>query len=160
MAVNLDEVLAITVSGVRSEEETAVKQLIAENNLPVEDITTEKLKYFLALRKGNQILGVVGLAVANENALLRSLVVAKAFRGKGFAQKLLKAVQKFALTIGVHRLYLLTSTAETYFKRHGFEEIDRQAVPSTIQDTQEFLKLCSDEAVCLRKRITMQQNTA
>ena len=47
-------------------------------------------------------------------------------------------------------LYLLTNTAERFFTKLGFEQINRQAAPVTMQNTTEFSSLCPDSAICMR----------
>jgi amino-acid N-acetyltransferase len=52
---------------------------------------------------------------------------------------------------GIEEFYLLTTTADKFFARNGFEVIDRNKVPSSIAGTNEFDSICPATAVCMRK---------
>lgn len=152
--MDLDKILAITVSGVRAEEEQAVKNLLAQCGLVVDDITTEKLQLFLAARKGEEFIGTVGLQKFGEAGLLRSLAVSESYRGQGVGKKLLASMEKFARILDVKQLWLLTMTAADFFKHHGYAETERSQAPPPITATAEFQQHCPDSAVCMSKMIT------
>ena len=48
-------------------------------------------------------------------------------------------------------LYLLTTTAEAYFPRFGFERIERDEVPAGVQASVEFTSVCPASATAMRK---------
>ena len=148
-----DEILAITLSGVRSGEAPEVIALIKACGLITDDITDEMLRNFLVARKGDQIVGVIGLEIVGTDALLRSLAVSEQFRNQGVARMLMEAIQRYALSQRLGMLFLLTLTAETFFIERGFEPTPRDHTPAGIRGTQEFKRLCPDTAVCLRKRL-------
>jgi amino-acid N-acetyltransferase len=50
-------------------------------------------------------------------------------------------------------VYLLTTTAADYFRRRGYEPVDRDALPPAIRSTEEAARLCPASAACLRKKI-------
>ena len=149
----LNGILAITLSGVRPGEDIDVKMLLAECDLHTADLTDEMMRDFLVARKGDQIVGVIGLEVVGTDALLRSLAVAEKFRRQGVAGMLMEAIQRYARSQRLTMLYLLTLTAEAFFTRQGFEHAARDAAPAGIRATREFESLCPDTAVCMRKRI-------
>lgn len=152
--MDLDKILTVTLSGVRPEEETAVKSLIADCNLPSSDLTSEKLRHFLVARKGDAVVGAVGLEIVQPYALLRSLAVDEAYRGQGIAVQLTEAVERFARTMGVTTLYLLTLTAEELFSQCKFLKTSRDEAPESLQAMDEFKTLCPDTAVCMQKQLT------
>ena len=47
-------------------------------------------------------------------------------------------------------MYLLTTTAEDYFPRFGFEVIDRSEADERLKESAEFRGACPDSAVCMR----------
>jgi amino-acid N-acetyltransferase len=151
--MDLEKILAVTFSGVRPGEETAIKSLIADCELPEGDLTTAKLRHFVVARKGDAVIGAVGLEPFAPHALLRSLAVAKAYRGQGIATRLIKAVERHARQVGVDALCLLTMTAEGFFDHHGYRKISRASAPAPFQDTDEFKSLCPETAVCMQKKI-------
>ena len=151
--MDLDQILAVTLSGVRPEEEAAVQALLLSCDLPVSDLTSEKLRHFLVARKGDLVVGTVGLELFPPHGLLRSLAVDEAHRGQGIADKLLVAVERYARMMGVTTLVLLTLTAEEFFNRREFVKTSRSEAPAQLAGTEEFKNLCPETAVCMRKQI-------
>ena len=109
------------------------------------------MAHFLTLRDDGELIGAVGLEVFGLDALLRSLIVAPNYRGKGLGIQLVDGIEAHAHDIGVTSLYLLTTTADRFFDRHGYERIERNSVPEAIGATTEFVSFCPDTAVCMRK---------
>jgi amino-acid N-acetyltransferase len=54
----------------------------------------------------------------------------------------------------VRNLYLLTTTAERYFKEHGYEAVDRASAPPDIQGTRQFAGLCPASSAFMVKALT------
>jgi amino-acid N-acetyltransferase len=102
---------------------------------------------------GAALRGVVGLEPTEEGALLRSLAVPPEGRGAGTGARLVDAIERHAARVGIDTVYLLTTTAADYFEAHGYDRVDRVALPPSIQETEEAARLCPDRAVCLRKRL-------
>ena len=50
-------------------------------------------------------------------------------------------------------VYLLTTTADAYFPRFGFETIERSELDPALQASEELRGACPDTAVCMRLRI-------
>lgn len=148
-----DNILAVTVSGVRTGEEDAVRALIRSCRLSAEGITDKMLRDFLLARKGREIIGAIGLEFCGPDALLRSLVAAEAHRGQGVAKLLAASVEKYARSRKAATLYLLTETAEGFFAGRGYKRIDRSQAPEKIRATTEFTRICPDSAVCMRKSL-------
>ena len=49
-------------------------------------------------------------------------------------------------------IYLLTTTAERYFPKFGFEPVARADVPATVQTSIEFTSACPSSATVMRKQ--------
>ncbi|MHB0981458.1 MAG: arsenic resistance N-acetyltransferase ArsN2 [Thermoleophilia bacterium] len=126
-----------------------VIDLLAANDLPTEDVASH-LDPFVVARLDGRLVGVVGLEVYGGAALGRSLCVHPAERGRGLGRHLFEAVMDRAREICARELYLLTTTAEDYFSRLGFEVVERETVPAEIRATMEFASLCPATAVCMR----------
>jgi amino-acid N-acetyltransferase len=109
------------------------------------------LKDFIVCRRGNRIIGVVGLEITKHGALLRSLAVADSDRNRGVGGGLVRSAERYASSRGARTLFLLTMTAEPFFARCHYRTFDRSAAPEGIQATNEFKTLCPDSAVCMRK---------
>ena len=143
----------VAFSGVRPGESKSVVTIIETCGLETRDISTAMLKNFLVARKEGAIIGTVGLEICGPDALLRSLAVLEGCRRAGIGRKLVDAVESYALSRNIQRLYLLTLTAPAFFQHAGYVEIDRQTAPGTLQATGEFSRLCPDTAVCMYKEI-------
>lgn len=134
------------------EDEESVGRLLSQYGLPFSDIT-EHLPHFILAKNGDCIVGVVGLEVMGEFGLLRSLAVAPSYLTKGLGKTLYEKILTHAQDAGVRELYLLTTSAESYFSKQGFDRVARHVVPESIQSTQEFSNLCPSTAVVMVKRI-------
>jgi amino-acid N-acetyltransferase len=152
--MGMEMVFPLTLSGVRPGEEQVIVNLIVQGGLTTDDLDPQKLAHFIVARKGDAIVGTVGLEPAGQNALLRSLIVAEDHRRQAVATRLVTAIEKYARSHGTEALYLLTMDAAAFFAKLGYRAFDRQAVPSGIQATEEFRTLCPATAQCLCKRLS------
>jgi amino-acid N-acetyltransferase len=132
-------------------DERRIKGLLSFCGLPHEDITPEHLRHFWVIKKQNQIIGVIGLEVLASCALLRSLAIDPSYRNQGLGSHLTQQAEKFANSLNIQALYLLTTTAEAFFAKRGYKKVLRDAVPDQIQGTAEFRSLCPVTAVCMVK---------
>ena len=107
------------------------------------------LDSFMVATDGDVCVGVVGLEIYGSNALLRSLAVKPPHRSRGLGARLVDAIEAEARGRGVTALYLLTTTATTFFHRLGYAARDRTTVPPSIAATTEFSSLCPDTADCM-----------
>ncbi|HEX6037699.1 arsenic resistance N-acetyltransferase ArsN2 [Longimicrobium sp.] len=129
----------------------AIVRLLDETALPHADLTPEHLAHFLVARDGDTVVGVVGMEARGDAALLRSLAVAADRRGGGWASRLVDALEARARESGIRTLYLLTTTAEGFFARRGYQSAERDAVPDAIRATEEFRGICPASAVCMAR---------
>jgi amino-acid N-acetyltransferase len=127
--------------------------LLQAQGLPVSDISAEHLEHFFFAGSDGSPTGLVGLELYGTDALLRSLVVDENFRGKGLGSTLINYAEQYAASKGVRSIYLLTTTAEAFFKRLGYERIERSHAPTSIQQTREFAGLCPASSAFMLKSI-------
>ena len=144
-------IFPVTFSGVRPGEAAAVKALIAAAGLGVDDLEQRKLDHFIVARKGDALVGAVGLEPAGDCALLRSLAVATAHRRQTIASRLVAAIERYARSHGVTQIYLLTTSAADFFVKQGYHSVPRDSAPDPLQATEEFRSICPDTASCLSK---------
>ena len=137
-----------------------IVRLLADAALPHQDLSPEHLEHFLVLRDGDALAGVVGMEVAEDAGLLRSLVVAQARRGGGLAARLVNALEQRARASGIRTLYLLTTTAEGFFAHRGYARADRAAVPHAIAATPEFRGICPASAACMARALVPAEEPA
>jgi amino-acid N-acetyltransferase len=126
----------------------AVERLLTASRLPLDGVR-EALPTFVVAESGGDIVGVAGLEVCCDNALLRSVAVADAWRSRGLGRALVSRVVSDAEARGIRALYLLTTTAERYFPSFGFREISREEVPQDIRETTEFTSACPASATVM-----------
>jgi amino-acid N-acetyltransferase len=129
-----------------------VEELLRSNNLPYEDIASKFDDFFLGY-VDEKVVGVCGVETYGNYGLLRSLVIKESFRGKVYGRELCVKLIEYAKCKGVKEIYLLTTTAEHFFNRIGFEVINRSMAPDVIQNTTEFKNLCPPTATFMRMKL-------
>lgn len=134
-------------------DEIELKRFLKVNDLLYQDIKPLGLRHFLLARDGADVVGMVGLEIRTDSALLRSLAVKEGYRKKGLATLLVEKIEAHAQNLNIGCLYLLTVTAEEFFKKSGFQPARRQTAPAGIQRTAEFKDLCPASAVFMVKNI-------
>ena len=131
----------------------AVIHLLEASGLPHADVTAPRLAHFLLARRGDVLLGVVGLEALGTVGLLRSLAVASAHRRRGIGIALARELERHAWGLGIAELYLLTTTAERFFANLGYRAIAREDAPAGIRGTTEYRELCSSTSTCMVKAL-------
>lgn len=128
----------------------AVIGLLEAAGLPVAGVLPSLEGYHVVEDQG-RIVGAIGLELYGPDALLRSAVVDPAARGTGIGSALVERILDRARRHGVHGVYLLTTTADRYFPRFGFDRITREDVPHGVRASVEFQEACPESAVVMRK---------
>ncbi|MFZ5736475.1 MAG: arsenic resistance N-acetyltransferase ArsN2 [Pseudomonadota bacterium] len=125
---------------------------LADAGLPTSDLADPD-RHFFRFEDAAGIIGYGGIQGGGPDRLLRSLVVKSERRGAGLGAAILGAIEQAAADEGVAVLYLLTATAESFFRRHGYESAERAAAPAVVAGSAEFRTLCPASAALLFKRI-------
>ncbi len=128
------------------------RSLLAAAGLPDEDVALH-IQNFLLARRGKRLVGSVGLEILGFTALLRSLCVEPELRGLGIAGVLCDRISASARAQGVSRLYLLTTTAKSFFEHRGFVVVERDGVPAEVRATTQFQSCCPSTATCMTKHL-------
>jgi amino-acid N-acetyltransferase len=128
-----------------------IRWLLEFEGLPSADITEQSLESFLVYRDAIGIAGVVGLEPFGEVGLLRSLVVADGHLRRGVGKRLVAAAEALAGKLDIRAIFLLTTTAESYFQALGFRPIKRDSEPPAIKRCSQFQSLCPSSAVLMVK---------
>lgn len=129
------------------------RALLREAGLPVDDLVAPMAVQLFGAFDGDELVGVVGLEGAGNDALLRSLAVVDARRGDGYGRALVASAEREATAQGVRCLYLLTTTAAAFFDRLGYRRIARDDVPPAIAATPQFAMLCPASSTCMTKTL-------
>lgn len=138
----------------RPGEWAAAMALLEVAGLPTADLSPGTAQWFLAARHESALTGLVAVQPCGENGLLRSLAVQTSQRGHGVGQQLVAAAEAMARSQGLKQIYLLTTTAEPFFRRLGYRATPRETVPSAIAGTTEFREICPSTAHCLVKELS------
>lgn len=132
-----------------SADRTLIESLLRSCGLPLPGDAAESA-FFVAEGEARAIAGCAGLERYGDYGLLRSVAVAADARGAGLGARLTAAIIDEARRRRLRALYALTTTAEGYFPRLGFEVIGREEVAPAVRQSDEFTTLCPSTAVVLR----------
>ncbi|MEX2180365.1 MAG: arsenic resistance N-acetyltransferase ArsN2 [Gemmatimonadaceae bacterium] len=130
----------------------AVEQLLTASDLPLAGVK-ECLENFVVAESAGELVGVAGLEICCDDALLRSVAVHPEWRSKGVGRAVVSRAIAEAESRGLRALYLLTTTAEHYFPTFGFQKIAREAVPADVRATEEFTTACPASATVMERRL-------
>ena len=128
----------------------SIRSLVEASGLPSGDLDQPHIR-FLGSRDEAGLAGVVGLELFGETGLLRSLAVRSDLRGVGLGGQLVRAAEDAAISQGATNLFILTTTAETFFGRRGYAQSERVTSPPVILPTAELTSNCPPSAAFIRK---------
>ena len=146
-STNLPDGIALGAPAV--DDLAAITALITASGLPVEVIRDQFPDAYVVARRGGRVVGVAALEAYAQVGLLRSVAVEPGERGRGTGIALIAERLTSASVCGLARVYLLTTTAAPLFRRFGFVDADRAAVPAALAASPELASLCPSSATCL-----------
>jgi amino-acid N-acetyltransferase len=147
---------ALQKPGIRrggSADTPAFVALLERAGLPTADIADSAALQLWVLEGNGALLGAIALERYGVDALLRSLVVVPEQRARGLGYRLVSQLEHDASAQGVERLVLLTETAEPFFRRLGYDVLERHLVSDEMRQSAEFRSLCPASALCMSKRL-------
>ena len=144
--------MTITIERGGREDLGHVLALLERHGLPPDGVASMADAFVIARRDG-AIAGAAGLELYADGALLRSVVVDASVQGQGIGQRLTEAALTLARTLGAPAVFLLTTTADGFFPRFGFERIGRDDVPASVRQSVEFQSACPASAIVMRKPV-------
>jgi amino-acid N-acetyltransferase len=147
----------VSERGIRIDRATAADAdallaLMQRAHLPTDGLASHLDAAFVA-RDGDRVVGSAAIEIYADGGLLRSVAVDDDHRGTGLGNRLTTAAIDEARLRQLPALYLLTTTAERFFPRFGFEPIGRDDVPESVQHSIEFRGACPASAVVMLKRL-------
>ena len=131
----------------------AMLALMERAQLPTDGLESHLEAAFVA-RHGDRVVGAAAIEIYADGGLLRSVAVDAECRGTGLGGRLASAAIDEAQRRRLPALYLLTTTAEDFFPRFGFERITRDEVPASVQESIEVRGACPASAVVMLKRLS------
>ncbi len=148
MVAKITNTRGVELDRARESDLEDILALLGDCGLPTEGVARH-LEHFQTLRRGTEVIGCAGLEIYGRAALLRSVAVQSAWRGHAFGRILTQAALERARELGVSKMYLLTETAVPYFRRFGFEVLERPRVDPAVQKSVEFVSACPDTALAM-----------
>lgn len=131
----------------------ALVELLTACKLPVADICASGPAQYFGAFENEELIGAVGLEAYGDVALVRSLAVKPTLRGNGLGGMLLAYVEQHAAAHRIRELYLLTTTAASFFSTKGYAVAERGQAPEAIRATAQFSGLCPSVASFMCKRL-------
>jgi N-acetylglutamate synthase-like GNAT family acetyltransferase len=139
-----------TVRAATSEDLPPVEWLLSEAQLPVEGVEEWfEPSYVVAITADGDVIAAAGVEQYGPVGLLRSVVVHPVCQHRGIGAAVVRDRLAWAKGVGIRTLYLLTTTATTYFRKFGFNVINRADSPRELHQSVEFSSACSDDAVLM-----------
>ncbi len=129
-----------------------ILSLLERHRLPLDGVD-EHVNTMLVARDQGRVVGAAALEVYADGALLRSVAVDRALQGRHVGHRLTNGALELARQLHVGTVFLLTTTAERFFPKFGFETISREEVPASVQTSVEFQSACPASAVVMRKHL-------
>ena len=142
----------VTIRPATPNDSSPLADLLRAADLPLDGVA-EHLGEFLIAERGGDIVGCAAVERYGSSGLLRSVAVTAAERGNGTGATLVDRCIAAAADAGIETLVLLTTTAERYFPRFGFERIDRGLVPLAVHESAEFRGACPASATAMLLRL-------
>lgn len=135
-----------------SEELKRFASILKQHKLPYSDLSIHQHLLF-EFNSGGTIVGTGGLEIYDRLALLRSVTIHPDWRGRNLGTEVVRQMQMVAKSKGVSSLFLLTTSAEPFFRKLGFEMTPREIVPDAIRATKEFTGICPSSAIVMSIRL-------
>jgi amino-acid N-acetyltransferase len=144
---------AITIERAVSDDLPQVLDLLGRQFLPLDGLADHAATTVVA-RQDGRVVGSAAIELYEDGGLLRSVAVDDHLKGQGLGRALTERAIELARDAGLDTLYLLTTTAEGYFPKLGFEPAARDEVPAGVRSSVEFTSACPASAVVMRKRLS------
>ena len=139
----------IVIAPAKATDVATIKLILQANQLPVQGVD-DHWRTFLVARDGDKIVACGGAEAYPIAALIRSIAVLADYQRHGLGRRLVRQLLDRLAARGLREFYLLTTTAEDYFRKRGFKKIGRDEVHPQLLASREFQDACPASAVCMR----------
>jgi amino-acid N-acetyltransferase len=140
---------SVVITAATERDIPLIKALLVSSDLPTQGVD-EHWRTFIVARDGDRLVACGGAEAYQFAALIRSIAVEPEYRSQGLGRKIVRQLLDRLASRGLREFYLLTTTAEAYFKKRGFKTIDRDEVHPQLLDSREFQDACPSTATCMR----------
>ncbi len=135
----------------------AALELLKISRLPTSDLEAAPVRLY-GIFHAEKLTAVSGLEIYGTEAILRSVAIQPAYRSSGLGAALLAATEAKARELQLTDLYLLTITAEKFFRKNNYLTFERSDCSERIRQSDEFSNICPSIAVCLHKYLPTISN--
>jgi N-acetylglutamate synthase-like GNAT family acetyltransferase len=139
----------IVIAPAKATDIATIKAILEADKLPVAGVD-DHWRTFLVARDGEKVIACGGAEAYSTAALIRSIAVLQDYRRHGLGRRLVRQLLDRLSARGLREFYLLTTTAEDYFRKRGFKTIERDEVHPQLLASREFQDACPSSAVCMR----------
>ncbi|MCQ4633677.1 GNAT family N-acetyltransferase [Shinella sp. CPCC 100929] len=124
-----------------------LKAALTDAHLPTDDIEDSGRTFFKALSADGQIVGFSGVERCDGNYLLRSVVLHPDRRGTGLGKAVVEAT---VASLDPGGVFLVTTSAASFFASIGFSEVPRDSVPAAVLATRQLSSICPSSATIMK----------
>jgi N-acetylglutamate synthase-like GNAT family acetyltransferase len=146
--------LHLTAFPLATWERDGLKAALKKAGLPFADLEAADRLFWRFETDDLVPAGFGGLEIRGEDALLRSVVTLPPVRTRGIGEGIVAILEVEARGFGCRTVWLLTTSATEFFSGLGYAECDRQKVPPTIRETDEFKTLRPASATVMTKQLS------
>ena len=139
----------ITITPATAADLEPIKALLLASGLPTAGVD-DHWKTFIVAKDGETVVACGGAEAYQFAALIRSVAVEPVYRSHGLGRRIVRQLLDRLASRGLREFYLLTTTAEEYFRKRGFKVVDRDEVHPQLLSSREFQDACPASAVCMR----------
>lgn len=145
-----------TIQLLNRSEFSSIKTLLHSVNLPGSDLESAPIHFF-GIKENNELIATSALEICGSNAILRSIAIHPDFQKSGYGKQIVKFLEKRAIELGINKFFLLTTTAETFFKKLEYQPVKRESCPDEIISSAPFRGICPSTATCLFKNLPVNR---
>ncbi|WP_119343786.1 GNAT family N-acetyltransferase [Facilibium subflavum] len=139
------------ISVLNKSHQTAIQQLLADVNFFNADIFFSPEQRFFGFWHQQKLIGVIGVEIIDNYAIVRSLAVTPKYRGKGLAQLLLQQADAYLYYAGIKYVYAFTHYAANYLACYGYTQTLLERVPAEILAHRYTKSVITSEAIVMKK---------
>jgi len=141
-----------TIHALLQSEIHSIKELLLSSDLPVADLDKAPIQFF-GIKENDQLIATGALEVYGVNAVLRSVAVLPTHQNHGYGKQIVRFLEKKARELEIGKLFLLTTTAEDFFRNLNYISIQRDSCPPKILSSSQFKDICPKSAICMYKNL-------
>lgn len=140
----------ITIAAAAPADLGSIKALLVSSGLPTAGVDDHWKTFIVARDESGQVVACGGAEAHQVVALIRSVAVVPEHRSEGLGRRVVRQLLDRLASRGIREFYLLTTTAEEYFRKRGFRTIDRDEVHPQLLGSREFQDACPSTATVMR----------